>query len=191
MLSQPTIATLNHLLAQSGWALQRLAKFSGRTARFRIVPFSLACTIQTDGSLREAATDASADAELVIAPSLLPRLALNDEAALEQIAATGDAALIEEIFFLVRNLRWDAAEDLSRVTGDIAAERIVNFAKGAQQQVRDAALNLSQAAAEYWTEERPLIAKPAHLADFARQVDKLRDEVDGLEQRVQQLLKAK
>lgn len=191
MLNQPTIAALNHLLVQSGWAQARLVKFSGRTARFRIAPFSLTCTIQQDGSLQEAAQDASADAELNIAPSLLPRLAFNDEAALKQIAATGDAPLIEEIFFLARNLRWDAAEDLSRVTGDIAAERIVNFAKGAQQQMRDAALNLSQAAAEYWTEERPLIAKPAQLAEFARQVDTLHREMESLEQRIQQLSKAR
>ena len=185
MLSQPAIATLNHLLEQSGWALARLAKFSGRTARFRIAPFSFACTIQSDGLLREAAADASADAELNIAPSLLPRLALNDEAALEQIATSGDAALIEEILFLARNLRWDAAEDISRVTGDIAAERIVGFAKDVHHNVRDAALNLSQAAAEYWTEERPLIAKSTHLAEFAREVDRLSEEVKRLEQRIE------
>jgi ubiquinone biosynthesis protein UbiJ len=189
MLNQPTIAMLNHLLTQSGWALQRLAEFAGKTARFHLAPFSFACTIQPDGSLIAAAENASADAICTIAPSLLPRLALQDEAAYQQIAATGDAALIEEIFFLARNLRWDAAEDLSRVTGDIAAERIVQFAQGAHKQVRDTALNLSQALAEYWTEERPLLAKPAPVADFDLQVSKLADDISALEQRIQRLLK--
>lgn len=184
MFTRSAVTALNHLLAQSGWALQRLAKFSGRTARFEVAPFSFACTIQPDGALREAAQGTSADAELNIAPSLLPRLALNDETALAQIATSGDAALLEEIFFLARNLRWDAAEDLSRVTGDIAAERIVGFAKGVHQNVRDAALNLSQAAAEYWTEERPLIAKSTHLAEFAREVDRLNEQVERLEKRI-------
>jgi len=187
MLSRPAIVMLNHLLAQSGWALQRLAKFSGRTARFHIAPFSFACTIQPDGSLSAALDDASADAICIIPPSLLPRLALQDEAAFKQVATSGDAALIEEIIFLARNLRWDAAEDLSRLTGDIAAERIVQFAQATRMQVRDTALNLSQALAEYWTEERPLVAKPQQIADFARGVDRLRDEVERLEKRVEQL----
>ena len=87
----------------------------------------------------------------------------------------------------MRHLRWDAAEDLSRVTGDIAAERIVQLAKASQQQVRDTVLNLSQALAEYWTEERPLLAKPAQVAAFMQQVDKLRDDMARLEQRINRL----
>jgi len=175
---------LNHLLAQSGWAPQRLARFAGSTARFDTAPFSLVCTIQNDGMLHEASTDASADASCIIPPSLLPRLALQDDSAYDQIECSGDAALIEEIRFLARNLRWDAAEDLSRITGDIAAERIVNFARDTHQLARDTALNLSQALAEYWTEERPLLAKPQQISAFAQEVRALGEEVDKLEQRI-------
>ena len=187
MLNKTGAAVINHLLAQSGWALQRLAKFHGRTVRFRIAPFAMACRIDGTGLLHEAAQDASADAELNIAPSLLPRLALQDEAALAQITYSGEGELVEEIFFLARNLRWDAAEDISRFTGDIAAERIVGLAKGVHQNVRDAALNLSQAAAEYWTEERPLIAKSVHLDEFGREVERLAEEVERLGQRINNL----
>ena len=187
MLGQPAAATLNHLLIQSGWALPRLMKFSGKTARFDIVPFSFAFTIQDDGTLAAATQDVSADAHCVIAPSLLPRLALHDEKAQTEIIRSGDAALLAEIFFLSRHLRWDAAEDLSRVTGDIAAERIVQFAQAGRQQVRDAALNLSQALAEYWTEESPLLAKPSHVTAFVQQVNTLRDDVARLELRINRL----
>ena len=187
MLARSAAATLNHLLAQSGWALQRLEKFSGKTARFDIAPFSFAFTIQNDGSLSAAAQDASADVHCVISPSLLPRLALHDEKAHVEITSSGDAALLAEIFYLSRNLRWDAAEDLSRFTGDIAAERIVQLTKSVQQQIRGSALNLSQAAAEYWTEERPLLSKPAHVVAFVHQVDKLRDDMARLEQRINRL----
>ncbi len=184
MWNSPAVATLNHLLAQSGWATPRLAKFAGRTACFRIAPFTLACTVQDDGLVHEAAKDASADATLVIPPTLLPRLALQEERAYALIETSGDAALIEEVLFLARNLRWDAAEDLSRFTGDIAAERIVGFARSARHQVRDTALNLAQALAEYWTEERPLIAKRVSVASFGQQVEALRDDVERLEQRI-------
>jgi len=180
-------SALNHLLSQSGWALTRLAKFAGKTARFDIAPFSFAYTIQEDGTVCSAADDTSADASCNISPTLLPRLALQDEAAFAMIQTSGDAGLLAEIFYLSRHLRWDAAEDISRVTGDIAAERLMQLADTAQQQVRDSALNLSQALAEYWTEERPLVAKSIHINHFVQQVDALRDDVARLEQRINRL----
>ena len=188
MFAQPSAAALNHLLTQNSWALPRLARFAGKTARFDIAPFSFACTILQDGMLRAADADSSADALCVIAPSLLPRLALHDENAHTEIHSEGDAELLKEIFFLSRNLNWDAAEDLSHVTGDIAAERIVQTMQSAQQQLRDAAVNFSRAAAEYLTEERPLLAKPLQVSAFMQQVDVLRDDVARLEQRIGRLL---
>jgi ubiquinone biosynthesis protein UbiJ len=188
MVVQPSIAALNHLLTQNSWALPRLARFAGMTARFDIAPFSFACTILQDGMLRAADADSSADALCVIAPSLLPRLALHDENAHTEIHSEGDAELLKEIFFLSRNLNWDAAEDLSHVTGDIAAERIVQTMHSTQQQLRDAAMNFPRAAAEYLTEERPLLAKPLQISVFLQQVDVLRDDVARLERRISRLL---
>ncbi len=187
MFARPSVAAINHLLTQNSWASSRLARFAGKTARFDIAPFSFACTILTDGSLRSADAATSADALCVIAPSLLPRLLLHDEKAHTEIHSEGDPELLKEIFFLSRNLDWDAAEDLSHFTGDIAAERIVQTARTVRQQVHDAALNLAQAAAEYWTEEQPLLAKPQHVSAFMQQVDTLRDDVARLEQRINRL----
>ena len=187
MYTQPAVAALNHLLAQNSWALQRLVRFAGKTARFDIAPFSIAYTVGADGMLRAADAAASADARCVIAPSLLPRLALQDERAYAEIGHEGAPAFIAEIFFLSRNLRWDAAEDLSHVTGDIAAERIVQSAQNTVHQIANAAVSLTQAAAEYWTEERPLIAKPGQIGAFVLQVDMLRDDIARLEQRVKRL----
>ena len=184
MFSQPAVAAINHLLSQNSWALPRLAKFVGKTAQFDIAPFSFACTILGDGLLRAADAGSGPDALCVLAPSLLPRLALKDENAHAEIHTAGDAELLKEIFYLSRNLDWDAAEDLSHVTGDIAAERIVQTLLNMHQHLNDAAVNLSRAAAEYWTEERPLLAKPVHVSTFIRQVDQLRDDVARLEQRV-------
>lgn len=190
MLRQPVIASLNHLLEQSGWALPRLARFSGRSVRFELFPFVLVCTICEDGALLLAGPDASADAVVTLSPSLLPRLALGDESALDAVGRSGEAALLEEIFFLARNLDWDAAEDLSRFTGDIAAERIAGFVRGAHRQVSKNALNLAQALAEYWTEESPLLAKPEQIEAFAQETTRLAVTLEALEARVRKLTKA-
>jgi ubiquinone biosynthesis protein UbiJ len=191
MFTPPSAIALNHLLKQNSWALQRLAPFAGKTARFDIAPLSFSFTILEGGSLRSADNAAEPDALCVIAPSLLPRLALHDEKAHKEIHSEGNAGLLTEIFFLSRNLHWDVAEDLSGITGDIAAERIVNTLQIAQQQLGKSAVNLSKAAAEYFTEERPLLAKPLHTSAFMQQVDVLRDDVARLEQRISRLLAAK
>ncbi|MDR2195216.1 MAG: hypothetical protein LBE50_01250 [Gallionellaceae bacterium] len=183
MLARPTLALLNHLLAQNSWALSRLGHFAGRTVRFNLAPFSFTCAVQQDGLLHEAASDA-ADATFTISPSLLPRLALQDDAAYAQIESSGDPLLIEAILFIARHVRWDAAEDLSRVTGDVAAERIVGFVADTNRQVRDGARNVSQALTEYWTEERPLLATPSQIEGFAREVESLHEALERLEQRV-------
>lgn len=190
MLPSSVAATLNHLLTQSGWALPRLAKLAGKTAQFQVAPFSFALTILCDGLLRPAEAEVSADATCVIPPSLLPRLALNDAAAFSDIQTSGDPALLAEIFYLSRNLGWDAAEDLSRFTGDLAAERIVQAVRHQRQHWQGGALNLAEALAEYWTEERPLLAKPHQVAEFVRQVDVLRDDLARLEARLAALLQA-
>jgi ubiquinone biosynthesis protein UbiJ len=188
MFAQSSAAALNHLLTQNSWALRRLVRFAGKTARFDIAPFSFAYTILDDGSLHCADATASIDAFCVIAPSLLPRLVVHDENAHTGIRSEGDAELLKEIFFLSRNLNWDATEDLSHITGDIAAERIMKIVHNAQQQFSNATLNFSQAAAEYLTEERPLLAKPQQVSTFMQQVDTLRDDVARLEQRIDRLL---
>ena len=69
--------------------------------------------------------------------------------------------------------------------GDIAAERVVQTLQQSGAQVKDAALNFSLAAAEYWTEERPLLAQPNQIAAFAAGVDTLRDDLARLAARVQ------
>ncbi len=185
MITRFTAAALNHVLTQNSWALERLARYSGKTVRFDIAPFSISFTILPDGTVTSASADENADARFIIAPSLLPRLALHDEQAHSDIQSSGDAALLVEIFFLSRNLRWDAAEDLSHVTGDILAERIVQTAQS--QRPGHSLLNLAQAAAEYLTEEQPLLAKPRHINEFMQQVDTLRDDIARLEQRIARL----
>jgi ubiquinone biosynthesis protein UbiJ len=187
MLTRPSAAAINHLLQQNRWAAERLLRFAGKTVRFDIAPFSIGYTILPDGLLTGAAPDASADAVCKLSPSLLPRLAMHDEKAHAEVQTEGDAALLTEIFFLSRNLGWDMAEDLSPLTGDILAERLVRGLRLAGAEIRNTAGNLTQAAAEYWTEERPLLAKPGELAHFIADVDSLRDDLARLQQRVRQL----
>jgi ubiquinone biosynthesis protein UbiJ len=76
---------------------------------------------------------------------------------------------------------------LSRIFGDIAAQRMVSAAESFSTWGKQSFDSLSRSFSEYWTEERPLIAKSTHVKQFIAEVDALRDDVERLEKRLQNL----
>ena len=94
MFALASVTALNHLLAQNVWALDRLARFSGKTVQFNIAPFTFAYTVLPDGMVTSANSDTTPDARCIIAPSLLPRLAMQDELAHAEIQSEGNACLL-------------------------------------------------------------------------------------------------
>jgi ubiquinone biosynthesis protein UbiJ len=186
-LPHPATGALNHVLRSAPLAMQRLRKHAGRTAAFHVGPVTLAFTVQTTGEVTAALPTATRDLTVRLSPFLLPRLAAREEAAYREIEMQGDMELAQEISFLARHLTWDVEEDLSRVVGDIAAHRLVSGAKDFVRWGREAALRASQGAAEYWTEESPLIASRVKVESFLRDVSELRDAVERLDKRVARL----
>ncbi len=187
LLPHPGERAVNHVLRSRPLALERLRPHAGRTVAFRVGPLALALTVQTTGEVAAAVPGAAEDLRVRISPFLVPRLAAGEEAAFREIEMQGDAELAQEVSFLARNLSWDFEEDLSKVVGDIAAHRIAGAARGLSRWGRDATLRTAQAAAEYWTEESPLIASRVKVQSFVREVSDLRDAVDRLEKRVERL----
>jgi len=179
----PAARALNHVLRSAPLAMERLRKHAGRTAAFHVGPVTLAFTVQTTGEVTAAVPGASPD--LRIAPFLVPRLAARDEAALREVEMQGDMELAQEISFLARHLTWDFEEDLSKAVGDIAAHRLVGGARAFSRWGREAALRTAQGAAEYWTEEAPLIASRVKVGGFMREVAELRDALERLEKRIE------
>jgi ubiquinone biosynthesis protein UbiJ len=147
----------------------------------------VAFTVQTTGELVPALAGAARDLDVRISPFLLPRLAAGEEAAFRDIDMVGDMELAQEVSYLMRNLRWDVEEDLSRVVGDIAAHRIAGGASAVSRALREGGLRTAQAAAEYWTEESPLIASRVKVRGFIDDVARLTDDLQRLEKRIERL----
>jgi ubiquinone biosynthesis protein UbiJ len=187
LFPHPAAGAVNHVLRSAPLALERLRRHAGRTAAFHVCPFTVAFTVQTTGEVAAAMPGAVRDLDVRISPFLLPRLAAQEEAAFRAIEMEGDMELAQEVSFLARNLTWDVEEDLSRLVGDIAAHRMVQGARELGGWARDAALRVGQGAAEYWTEESPLIASRVKVEGFVRDVAELRDGVERLGKRMELL----
>jgi len=186
MLAFAAIAPLNHLLRGESWARKRLQPYAGKTARFRLPPFiDLALTVQVSGEVSTAANGAPDDAVFTVIPRLLPRLLVHDENAYREIrVSSGDNAFAEELLQIGKNLRWDVEQDLSGVLGDILAHRVMQAGDSLMHGHTKTIRNLSQTWVEYWTEEQPLLAKPADMRQLILEIDGLREDAAYLEERV-------
>ena len=56
-------------------------------------------------------------------------LARGEEHAMRAVDVQGNARLAAEVLVLVRHLRWDLEEDLSRLFGDVVAHRLAGAAR--------------------------------------------------------------
>jgi len=187
LFPNPATAALNHVLRSAPLALERLRRHAGRTVAFHVGPATMAFTIQTTGEVTSALAGAARDLDVRISPFLLPRIAANEEAAFRDIEMQGDMELAQEVSFLARHLTWDAEEDLARVVGDVPAHRIASAARSVRDWGRDASLRMAQGAAEYWTEEQPLIASRVKVEAFVRGVSELSEGIERLEKRIEHL----
>jgi ubiquinone biosynthesis protein UbiJ len=186
-IAQGAARAANHVLRSTPVALERLRRHAGRTLGFALGPVDVAFTVQTTGELVPALDGTARDLDVRVSPFLLPRLASGEEAAFREIDMRGDMELAQEVSFLLRNLRWDAEEDLARVVGDIAAHRIAEGARAFSRAAREAGGRGARAAAEYWTEESPLIASRVKVASFVDDVARLDEDLERLAKRVARL----
>jgi ubiquinone biosynthesis protein UbiJ len=186
MLPHPGILALNHLLRAEASAREKLKPFAGQCVEFRSPPLpALRLDILDTGLLIESARDATPNLVVTIGPAALPAALRGEDALMREIGIEGNADLASTVQYLFRHLRWDVAEDLSQVFGDVIAQRMVSEGRRFAAWNREAAEKLAQNFAEYWVEEQPLLARPADVRQFLIDVDQLRDDLARLEKRVE------
>jgi ubiquinone biosynthesis protein UbiJ len=97
---------------------------------------------------------------------------------------TGDAEIAQGFQRLFEAAQPDFEEELSRLTGDVAAHHLANLARGAADFGRRARDTFAQNVAEYLTEESHDVPYRAEVEDFVNGVDSLRESTDRLEARI-------
>lgn len=185
MLEQPIIAALNHVIARTAWAQQKLAPFAGREAVLAMPPFRLQLRVNEGGLF--AAGTGEADVEITL-PASTPLTALQGtDKVMRNARINGSVEFADTLGFVLRNLSWDFEEDLSRVVGDIAAHRIAESLRTLTAWQKQAVQNLAENAAEYLRDEKRVLPSPQEIVVFSQEVDRLRDDLARLEKRLQKL----
>jgi len=185
MLARPALALVNHLLTSEPWARQRLVSFAGRTARLQFGEDAAWLLRISESGLFEIAEPGTPATVSIGLPDDTPARALIDSASLFSSATiSGSADLAETLGFVVRNLRWDAEHDLSRLFGDVLARRGLQLAKDLARWQIHGVGKLALGVAEYLTEEDAAIARRRDVESFCTEVDALRDDLARFEKRL-------
>lgn len=186
MIDGLILGALNHLLGQAEWARRQLQAFAGRQARFEMPPWQLAFAVNADGLFEPVG---EGDIDVIVAlPADTPFVALQGiERAMAGAHVTGNAEFATALSFVLKNLRWDAEEDLSRVVGDVAAHRLVGEASRLTSWQQDAACNVVENLAEYLGEESNLLVPARELAKFREELADFSQRLEKLEARAKTL----
>lgn len=163
---------LNRLLDAEPWARERLAAFAGQSVELRNGPLALRFTILPGGRV-----EAGGEAPAVVVTWTLAR----------PPEVAGDDKLAAEVTLLLRHLRWDFEEDLSRLVGDVAAHRLAEGARALAAWPADAARRLGAALADYAVEEKRMLVARPELEALRAARGRLEQALERLEERVRRL----
>ncbi len=194
MLTSISVTPINHILHSESWARSRLQVYTGKVACIRILPFpDFNFTIQVDGKILATPDSTSTDVMITLTPALLIRMLTydNDKTVFNEIKISGDDAFAKELINISKHLHWDIEQDLSGLIGDIFSHRIMQASKNLIHWHATSIQNLSQALAEYWVEEQPMLINNISANEFRHEVGMLYRDTEQLEQRIMKLIDKK
>lgn len=189
MLTSIAIAPINHVIHGESWASKRLQSYAGKIVRIHVFPLvDFTFTILEDGQIATIPGGTTADTSLSLPASMLPFLLTKNKVIYDDIKISGDDAIAKELIDIGKHLRWDVAQDLSKVIGDIPANRVVQTGETLVDWHYKHINNLSEMLAEYCLEEQPVLAKSLPISHFINEVDHLKTDTESLEQRINKLV---
>jgi ubiquinone biosynthesis protein UbiJ len=195
-LLRPLESILNRNIAGSARARGLLAQVAGRSFELRLsaTPLRIRFVAGADRVALVTEGNAAADAVIEGTPFALARLAIGDPA--QSIRAggaqlSGDAEVAQGFQKLFAAAQPDFEEELSRLTGDVAAHHLANLARGALDFGRRARDTFALNVAEYLKEEGRDVPARGEVEEFLSGVDRLREAADRLDARLAAIERAR
>ncbi len=187
MLSILVTTPINHVLRSEKWACKRLQSFAGQTACIQIPPLiNLKILINSMGELQQIDGNIAIDTTIVFSSFMMINIWARESSRFESIKIMGNQSLADELINISKqlNIGMIFEHDLSKTIGDIPAHRITNAGRDFARWQAENLNHLSQALAEYWTEESLLLAKHDAINRFIQEIQDLQLHVEQLEQRL-------
>lgn len=187
-------AALNQAIALDPDTSAALRPLEGRRIQLVVDAPPLAMDIMVGGGrLQVGPASEVLEADLAVRSTLggllgqLPFLRRDNATPVGKVKVSGDAELARRLQTLATRFDPDWSLPFTRVFGDVIGVQVANAVRTGLQQVRVAAGNLAESAAEYVTEESRDVVGRDELNAFHDDVDTMRDDVERLAVRIGRL----
>jgi len=184
---------INRYLALDPEMLDKMAAFSGKVIKLDIVGLNKELYLFPDarGVQVSMQYDGEADTTLRGSPISLFKMGMVSNAAnmllKGEVEISGDTRLGHQFKNVFSQMDVDWSEPLSKLVGDTAAYQIQQAGQQLGRWGKDTASSVSTSFSEYLQEESRDVVTGTELEIFNDAVDKLRNDVDRLAAKVQQL----
>ncbi len=191
-LMRPVARLLNRSIQDSLTAQELCGELDGHVVAIAVRDTTLAAFFVFDDVVVTLASEAPREADARIVGSIpgLARLAASgDPDAIRRgdIQLEGDIATVQSFQKLLAYAKPDPEEELSRIVGDEAASQLGSLARGFIDWGREARSTMTGNLREYLQEESGDVPSRYEVERFGKNVGRLRDDVDRLEARLEQL----
>jgi ubiquinone biosynthesis protein UbiJ len=183
---------LNEQIAASTAARQRLAALAGKRFGVAVRGTDLRLVVEASDETLGLSSSRTRDCDVELTASVFDLVKLARSAGLSDLRSV-DATLngnvdVAEGFADLMRLAMPEFEDwLADWIGDMPAHAVGGAARGLRRFGERAGRAFEQNLAEYLQEENPTLVPPALARDFGAEVDRLRDDVDRAERRIEML----
>lgn len=187
-------AALNQALSLDPDTSAALLPLEGRRIQLQVEAPPLAMDITVGGGrLQVGPASEVLEADLAVRSTLggllgqLPFFRRDHAASVGKVKVSGDADLARRLQTLASRFDPDWSLPFTRVFGDVVGVQVANAVRTGLQQIRAAAGNLAESAADYVTEESRDVVGREELNAFHDDVDAIRDDVERMAVRVGRL----
>ena len=186
-------SALNNYLALDPEAPEKLTAFDGKVICIDIRGPNKTIYLLINGNrIKVVKTyEKEPDATIIGSPAALFKLGVRRDSAplffAGEVEIRGDTRLGRQFKSLLAEMEIDWEEHLSRLVGDIAAQRIASLFNELTKWSKSAADNLADDVGEYLQEESRDVVSGAEMGMFYQRVDKLRDDTERLKARIDRL----
>lgn len=193
MLLERIERLLNRSIEESTRARECRERLRGRVLSIAVrgAPIDLTLAVDDDAVayLRRGITES---ADVRIETGLLESLVLLEADSIETLRSTGariqgDLHVADDFGALFRHAKPDLEEEIGRWIGDIPAHGLVALARRTAQWSRATREASEQNVADFLKAESRILPDPIEVARFSREVERTRDDVARLEQRIERL----
>ena len=192
MLLTALETTLNRNIANSSSARSLCARLAGKSLRLQLTGLPFEILLRAESDRIQLSTDSDHTADAILSGSPIGLLALAQQTSTASLSGTsvritGDAEVAQAFSQLLKQIKPDLEEELSRIMGDVAAHQVGNTVRSVFGFGRRLGDTLLQNIGEYLSEEGRDIPSKTEAEEFIRDVDTLRDDAERFEARLNAL----